>query len=132
VQKIQIHDTKDNRLTIDLRDIPAAIGSRAVDAYWKIGDVADHSEHLDATGDGADQLERLAKSHERIGGAELIALAKGVCQIIWGEFRAYDDRLSNAPWVIIRAIDSSFYEVTTSDPRLIADIRAAFLDVRAS
>ncbi len=131
MQTLQIRDKKDHFLTFDLRDILAEMGSRAVDACWEISDVASYGEELDATGDGAGRLESLAISTTRIAGAELIELAKNISQVIWGEFRAYDERRADTPWAIIRAIDSSFYEVSSSDPSVIGQIRATFADVRS-
>ncbi len=81
--------------------------------------------------EAADRLEALAQSKERISGKLLAKLANSVHQVIWGEFRAYEAQ-TISPWVIVRAIDSSWYEVETDDEQVLARMRSAFKDVRQS
>jgi hypothetical protein len=57
-------------------------------------------------------------------------LSRSIMQVIWGEFRAYEDVHVSKAWVVIRAIDSSFYEVASNDPAVHDAIRGAFRDVR--
>jgi hypothetical protein len=51
--------------------------------------------------------------------------------VIWGQFVATLPEQMDA-WVVIRAIDSTFYEVTTSDEEVLAKIRLAYKDVRVA
>ncbi len=99
---------------------------QASDAFWTVGGVQSYEEALDATGLGADQLETLAASGSRISGAVLLDIAKNVHQVIWGEFAAYADREGPEPHVIIRAVDSSFYEISSDDPLLLDRLKLAF------
>ena len=52
-------------------------------------------------------------------------------QVIWGEFTATLPKQTDA-WVVIRAIDSTFYEVTSSDETALSAVRTAFKDVRVA
>jgi hypothetical protein len=129
---LQIHDARpEGRLAFDLSDILTALGKRAVSAYWAVGGVASYDEPLDATGPGASHLERLAQSGERVTGAHLARIASVVRQVIWGEFRGYPDRSSNEAWVVIAAIDSSWFDVRSDDEAALGRIRHAFKDVRS-
>ncbi|MFD1304200.1 hypothetical protein, partial [Methylobacterium marchantiae] len=85
---------------------------------------------FDATGEQAGRLEELATSGRRIKGDRLRDLANGTQQVIWGEFQAYADASATVPVFMVPAIDSSFYEVATNDPRVLQNLRATFRDVR--
>lgn len=50
--------------------------------------------------------------------------------MIWGEFQAYVDLSATVPVLIMRVIDSSFYEVATNDTRVIRNLKVVFRDVR--
>jgi hypothetical protein len=100
---------------------------RALAATWSVRDVDD--EFFDATGAGGAALEQLARSGERVSGARLTELAGDTLQVIWGEFTGYEAVSSGIPWVVIRAIDSSYFEVATDDDDAVARIRACFKDV---
>jgi hypothetical protein len=109
---IRIHaDKEKHALTFDLREVLAALGPRGLTAYWTVGDVAAQGESLDATGEGAAALEELAMSYERIIGSRLAKIAESVRQVIWGEFKGYEDKLSDTPRVVVVAFDSSWWEI---------------------
>ena len=131
---IQIHDLEKQRtlLAVDLRHVLDLLGTRAARSLWEVGGVAREDEALVVAGEeAADRLEALAQSSGRISGKLLARLAHSVYQVIWGEFRAYDAQ-AESPWVIVRAIDSTWYEVETDDEQVLARIRSAFKDVRRS
>lgn len=125
---LEIHDKHpDGNLGFDLRDILAALQPRAENAEWEIHHADD--ETFEATGVGASTLEALAGSGKRISGRSLVSLADGIHQIIWGEFRSFDHS-ATMPWVTVRAIDSSWYEVETADDTAAVLIRRKFKDVQ--
>jgi hypothetical protein len=66
-----------------------------------------------------------------VSGRRLAELAKGLYQTIDGTFIAFD-KPGDAPWVIIRAVDSSFLEVESTDEEVLRRIRARFGDERAN
>jgi homoserine kinase type II len=124
---IRLHpDKNDHALAFDLREILAAVGADGLSAYWSIGDVASQGEKLDANGDGAVVLEELAISGERIIGSRLAEIAESVRQVIWGEFKGYQDQLSETPRVVVIAFDSSWWEVQSVEAPLLNRVSKAF------
>lgn len=81
--------------------------------------------------EAADRLESLAASSMRISGALLHDLLGRTAQVIWGEFIAREAS-QETPWVIVRAIDSSWCEVETNDAGVLDCVRENFADVRIS
>lgn len=126
---LTINDLDDRGvLAFDLRDLLRVIGPRAAAAEWAIVEPVESS--FEATGEGGGRLEALAEASAQISGAELIAIADETQQVIWGDFVG---RLPNAPhqdWLTIRAFDSSFFEVETSDEEAIERVKFHFRDVR--
>jgi len=70
----------------------------------------------------------MAHANAVIDGMALSKLGREIRQVIWGEFTGMSPS-STDPWIVIRAIDSSFYEVTTQDEEVIAMIAARYKDV---
>lgn len=64
---------------------------------------------------------------KRIPGDELLASLPNLLQVIDGEFRAFEE--GSEPWVIIRAIDSSWWEVQSRDASALDAIRHRFQNV---
>lgn len=136
---LEIHDKKPaagsalgSFLCFDLRHLLDLLLPQSLQSDWIITSVKfPNPEHtyFEATGLGGEQLEKFAESNSRISGPELANFAAKTHQVIWGEFRGYFPK-DTAPWVVIRAVDSSFYEVSTEDCSVLDRLRAAFKDVR--
>ena len=127
---LQIHDLEpQHAAVIDPRLVLPMLGEHAIRASWQVAGVARFNETLFATGEGAAHLEALCQSLERVSGVVLGQIFSQVEQVIWGEFSAYDDGES-MPWVILRAIDSSWCEVETDDVNILVRVRETFADVR--
>ncbi|MGX0967835.1 hypothetical protein AB7M63_008284 [Bradyrhizobium japonicum] len=128
-------------LAPDLRDLLDLLGPRSLQATWTLSPVKLYRPELDAydecfmiaepRGDEWGRLDELARTKSSISGADLTELANAVDQVIWGEFTAVL-RGQDAIWVTIRAIDSTFYEVTTTDDTVLNQIKSTFKDVRAA
>jgi hypothetical protein len=73
----------------------------------------------------------LAASGSSVSGITLAEYAYTTDQVIWGQFVATHPEQTDA-WLVIRAIDSTFYEVTTSDDVILAKIRSTYNDVRTA
>jgi hypothetical protein len=129
---VRIYDMADSMLDFDLRHILAALGAQAIEYSWMVSGVAAYDAAFDATGEQAGRLDELATSGRRVRGDRLRDLANGTQQVIWGEFQAYPDASATVPVLIVRAIDSSFYEVATNDPYVLKNLRATFRDVRSA
>ncbi|MCJ2121204.1 hypothetical protein [Methylobacterium sp. J-077] len=126
---IQIHDLEpQHAAVVDPRLVLPMLGERAIRASWQVAGVARFNEPLFATGEGAIHLEALCQSLKRVSGVVLSQIFGQVEQVIWGEFSAYDG--VGTPWVILRAIDSSWCEVETDDVGILVRVRETFTDVR--
>jgi hypothetical protein len=136
---IRICDCRDGGvLALDLRDLLDLLGPRAQQAVWTVSKVKlyypelnDFREEFMATGRGAGQLNVLARNRSSVGGRVLTELANATWQIVWGQFVATLPQ-QEAVWITIRAIDSSFYEVTTTDEVVLNKVKATFKDVRVA
>jgi len=111
-------------LACDLRDFFEILGASASGLRWLVvGDVW-------ATGERSQELESLANSGKHVSTDKLKELAEAVTQVIDGEFAGY--RLGDeAPWVIVRAIDSAYFELMCGDEAILENVRKRFADVSA-
>jgi len=105
-------------LNFDLAEILSAIGDPAVTSEWQIGD-------LDCFGESYAELVAAYEAAQPLSGARLLDLARRITQVIDGEFVARL-RAHDAPWLVIKAIDSSWWEVWTDDQRARASLRKRF------
>ncbi|MGO4563164.1 hypothetical protein [Mesorhizobium sp. 2RAF21] len=130
---LRIYDLKQHALALDLRHLLDLLAPRALQADWKVSTIKSSEPHhawFEATGDGGEQLEVLAQEDTRLSGPDLAALAKNTRQVIWGEFVGSFPNTQDDMWVTIRAIDSTFYEVSSSDETVLKRIKSFFKDVR--
>ncbi|MBR1192501.1 hypothetical protein [Bradyrhizobium sp. AUGA SZCCT0160] len=125
-------------LALDLRDLVDFLAPRSLEASWIVSPVSVEYPTLGRAFDqfeivpnraGEDHLEILAASGAAVNGMALSKYAHETLQVIWGQFVATLPDQTDV-WVTIRAIDSTFYEVTTSDEEALAEIRSAYQDVR--
>jgi hypothetical protein len=80
---------------------------------------------------GQDKLELLAASGLSVSGATLSEAAHGAWQVIWGQFAATLPEQSDA-WIVIRAIGSTSYEVTSWDEAVLNTVRSTYRVVRVA
>jgi hypothetical protein len=126
---LMLHDLDDRRvLAFDLRDILRALAPSSLKARWML--ISPNESSFEAMGKGGLRLEALADRSIEIGGDELLAITDDTVQVIWGEFVGVLPEGADRQWLTVRAFDSSFYEITTSDQVSIAKIKARFRDVR--
>lgn len=138
---VRIHDLTEGVLSLDLRDLLHLLGPHALESTWVVSPVKlsystpDHIDFIEdtfeATGQGAGQLEEYARNRSVVSGTVLSDLAKTTVQVIWGEFTAFLPTQEKL-WVAIRAIDSSFFEVSTEDTMVIDRIKATYKNVRVA
>ena len=138
---LRIYDLRDGVLALDLRDLIDLLAPRSLEAGWTVSPV--RLDHLESgrsfhefmiTGPGQpgqDKLELIAASGSSVSGATLSEAAQEAAQVIWGQFAATLPEQSD-PWVVIRAIDSTFYEVTSSDDAVLNAVQSAYVDVRVA
>ncbi|MGH2415075.1 MAG: hypothetical protein ACRDEA_15565, partial [Microcystaceae cyanobacterium] len=111
----------DNFLAVDLIDILHQINSLVEESEWEISEV-------ECLGKDADKLHQLSDTNERVSGHILLPVAANLAQVIDGVFAGYRKGESQ-PWIIIEAVDSSAYDVYTSDEVVLAQLRQAFKQV---
>ena len=131
---LRIYDLKGRVLALDLGDLLRLLAPRSLEARWVISTVKGSKpgdEWFEATGEGGGRLEELAQHNGNLSGSDLATLAQNTQQVIWGEFVGSAPKQSDKRWVIIRAIDSTFYEIDTDDEAVLNRIRSTYRDVRA-
>ena len=102
-------------------------------SFWRVGEYVeeDHKSEFDCTGDRlVERLEALKLSGNRICFEELLSLANEEGQIIWASFFGYDDRSNDKPWIVLSAVDSSFWRFDTDDMSVRKWVRSSFDQVR--
>jgi hypothetical protein len=130
---LRVYDLKDHVLAIDLRDLLRLLAPLSLEARWVVSTVkSSKPEHewFEATGEGGERLEGLAQHDGQLWGSDLAALAENTRQVIWGEFVGLAPAQSDRPWVIIRAVDSTFYEIDSDDEAVLNKISSTYKDVR--
>lgn len=65
-----------------------------------------------------------------MSGERFLASSRQIRQVINGRFEGILEGSHDTPWVILRAVDSSWWEVYSDDPAVEAGIRHSFRDVR--
>jgi hypothetical protein len=121
---ITISDSTDDQqmLAVDLVDILRVLGPSAVDSEWQISGVEC------AGGAAAEKLHQLADRRARGSGRELLSLAAGATQVIEGVFAGYHKGEAR-PWITIRAVDSSAFDVQSDDEDALARLKQHFRNV---
>lgn len=135
MKTLRIYDLKGDVLSVGLKDLLRLLAPRSLAADWTVSTVKSSRpgyEWFDATGEGGARLEALAQDNQHLSGADLAALAEKTRQVIWGEFVGSAPTRPDRTWVIIRAIDSTYYEIETDDEVVLDKVRSTYSDVRAA
>lgn len=130
---LRIYGLNEHLLSLDLRDLLRVLAPRSLQATWTISTVKSSQsghEWFETTGEAGKKLEALAQKDTRVSGVDLSALANKTRQVIWGEFVGSLPSMPDENWVVIRAIDSTFYEITTLDETVLDLIKSSFNGVR--
>ena len=123
---VQIRDMHERGfLAVDLQHILDLFPERAIQSRWRASDVWATGQKGD---DAAQKLEMLGDGTTFIAGDHFSWVAHRLVQVIDGEFSAFD-RVSNSPWIVIRAVDASCYEVFSTEPAVLDRVRATFKEV---
>lgn len=101
-------------LGFDLRDLLQLLGSKAANMQWLV------MKDVDCIGPRAEELRGLATRAVRVESRALAAIATGITQVVDGEFCGYEESRP-APTIILRAVDSSSWDIS-SDRDAILDI----------
>ncbi|AXA39828.1 hypothetical protein [Rhizobium leguminosarum] len=131
---LRIYDSTGHGLAVDLGDLLRLMVPQSLQANWTISSVKSSIPGhgwFEATGEGGEQLERLAQQNARLPGSDLAALARNTRQLIWGEFVGSLPADADGKWVTIRAADGTFFEIETDDETVLNKVKLNFKDVRA-
>lgn len=109
-------------LSFDLRDILAVVGEAALTSRWRCRDLC-----YTAVRDGG--IGEFREARRKISGAELARFAASVHQTIDGRFEARGSGAAKHPWLIILAVDSSWFEVWSSKREVLKSVKARFQQV---
>ena len=110
-------------LAFDLADILDAIGDDAARTLWTCRAVA-------CVGDErANALHEASERSDVLLGSVLLELARGVTQVIDGSFSG-ERYGEDEPWIRIRAVDGSAFDVESTSPSVLERVRARFEKVR--
>ncbi|TAK33277.1 MAG: hypothetical protein EPO40_00380 [Myxococcaceae bacterium] len=115
---LEIRDSTNGILSFDLRDVLLVVGSVRTDLWWRLSGV-------DAYGEGGRRLNDASDNADVLSNAQLVDIAVRVDQVIDGVFCGYTD-INERPWAVIRAIDSTFWEVECDDERLAQSLLRRF------
>ena len=122
MQTVTIHDVAADGLAFDLIHILEAIGPRAKQSTWKCCGV-------ECFGDGAQALHDASDSATMLEGEALFEIARDLTQTVDGTFAAFAAG-SDQPWLLIAAIDSTLFEVRSSDTEPLHSLARRLSDVR--
>lgn len=121
LQGVKIKDIDEGFLSFDLKDILPLAGERAAASQWRC-------RFVECLGESAEELHAISDAGRIISGGELLRIASDLLQVIDGQFEAYSD--ANAePWLVVKAIDSSSFEVWSDGPDVLARVRDNFGEV---
>ena len=104
-----------------LSDLLGVLGPRAARATW----VLDNLEV--APSSVANRLHKVSDEKQPIKGVELRDLAAGEVQVIEGTLSAREAEHPD-PWVVLRAVDGTAWDVLSSDAELLARVADQFPD----
>jgi hypothetical protein len=123
---IRISDTRqqgvNSFLSFDLRDILATIGEPAIASRWRCRD-------LYYTARKGGKLDAHREARLKLSGGELARLASEIIQTFDGQFEARGEGAARRPWLIIRAVDGSWFEVWSSKPAVLERLKSRFKNV---
>jgi hypothetical protein len=119
---IIISDLQDGVLAFDLVDILRLLGPEGLQSNWIV------RRGVEAIGDAADRLEKLSEENGRIAGTDLMEVASHIIQVIDGTFEGYR-KGAVTPWIIIRAVDSTSYDILSDDEEVLKAVKNRYKKV---
>lgn len=115
-------DESGDTLDFDLRQILDALGARAVALRWRCAGLSYTS--IDER--DIEVLDRITRPGQSATGRDLIDGAQRLLQVIDGEFTGTD---GVDACVVVRVVDSSFWELESGDVEFVDAIRSRFARV---
>ena len=103
---------------LDLHDLIAALGERALRSTW-------FGSGVECYGEKAEELYAFTDHDKAMAGHDLLEITSGIQQTIHGDFQAFDPGTAS-PWIFIRAWEGSGFYIETNDPRSRERLSAHF------
>ncbi len=124
---IRIKGTKQSggggsHLTFDLRDILAAVGEPVLSSRWRCRGLW----YLTVR-DG--EFNEFREERRKFTGEEMMRFAGSITQTIDGRFEARSGGAAKRSWLVILAVDSSWFEVWSPKREVLERVRARFENV---
>jgi len=107
-------------LDFDLADVLLALGEPAIQSTWKCSRL----DYVSLDECDIDVLERASAPNGSVKGVELVNGIQQLMQVIDGEFEATD--ATGRRWALIRAVDSSWWEVWSEDESVLGAVLNRF------
>ena len=107
-------------LDFDLRDVLAALGQRVVTSRWR----CPRLRYTSRDERDVPVLEQAGTEGRPVAGSDLAGGIGELLQVIDGEFEAFDE--NEVRWAVIRAVDSSWWEVWSDDKSVLEAVRTTF------
>jgi hypothetical protein len=108
----------EKRLKGDLEEILSLIGESVLTSRWRCLDLWYLDSH-----------DTVRETIMKLSGKELLKFASTITQTIDGRFEAKSEGAAKRPWLVILAVDSSWFEVWSSKQWVIKKIKEHFQDV---
>ena len=124
---VEIYDgiATTGRLNFDLGEILAALGASTRSSAWRFNGL----NYVSRDEQDVALFHQASAAAASFTTAQLREASDSILQVIDGEFTATRPG-EEAPWLRVRAIDSSLWTVHSTDPNALNSIRARFADVR--
>jgi hypothetical protein len=129
---IGIYDQHNGSLSVDLIGLLRALGPAASSAWWR---ARTRVWYIAAEGVILPALEEHESGGRWMSGSDLIAVGERLHQVVDGVIEgvggaAAPQENDAEPWVVLRAVDSSWWEVYADDSQVLRTLRDCFRDVR--
>jgi hypothetical protein len=125
MQGISIHDKNDHGLTFDLAELLRALGPMASEALWRPKTVITYVTSDDQP---IAALEWQPTGGQWTLGRDLLQLSR-LRQVIDGVLESVLAAEAQ-PWVVLRAVDSSWWEAYSDDAHALEALKRTFRDIR--
>jgi hypothetical protein len=131
MKHLDIWDRRGPNVFLSLSDIVPLLNARSRASIWEVDDFIepDGERYFETVADGHDLVREAAATHARFTFTDLEQMGGCIRQIIWGRFKAFNDG-SDQPWLILSAVDSTFWRVETADLPTRQLMLKHFKDVR--
>ena len=95
---------------LDLYDVIAALGERALRSIW-------FGSGVECYGENADELYAFTEHNRQIKGGDFLYITSGIRQTMAGDFHAFDPGAASH-WIFIRAWEGSGFYIETDDTQI--------------